>query len=122
MKKRIMNPNSLANLRPAKPGEIRNPKGAPRKADCLLACIKEELAKSSLSTGQTNEQLIAVMLVTQATKGNLKAVELLMSYTVSKPAQGIDLNAKGKLELSIKWDGNRNEARDTPAAPSSTAG
>ena len=104
-KQRQMNPNSLANLRPIKKGEVRNPKGMPKKVDCLLSCIKEELGKPSLAQGLTNEQLIASMLVAQATKGNIKAVELMMAYLHAKPSQGIDLKATG--ELLVKWDGNR---------------
>ena len=99
--KRIMHPNSLKNLRPAKPGEVRNPKGSLKKADCLLDCIKEELSKLSLNGIDTNEQIIAGVLVGMATKGNVRAVELMMSYLHARPAQGIDLNKDEGFVLRV---------------------
>ncbi len=78
-----------------KKGESGNPAGRKHKEDCLLSCIKEELAKPSLAQGLTNEQLIASMLVAQATKGNLKATELLMAYTTAKPTASVDVTSKG---------------------------
>ena len=81
--RRGMNPNSLKNLHPFEKGNHASP-GPKKKADCLLACIKEELGKVSLN-GQTNEQLIASVLVATAARGNIKAVELMLSYLHSKP-------------------------------------
>ncbi len=121
MGRRKMHPNSLANLHPVQKGEIRNPKGPGKKIDCLIDCIKAELAKPSLAPGLTNEQLIAAMLVSQATKGNLKAAELIMSYTTAKPTASVDLNAKGSLELLVRWDGNRDTPGSTPAATAPTS-
>jgi len=83
--RRGMNVNSRKNLR-----NDANPNGRPKKADCLLDCIKEELGKVAIN-GQTNEQLIAAMLVSTATKGNIKATELMMSYLHAKPSQGIKI-------------------------------
>ncbi len=102
---RKMHPNSLANLRPFKKGNSGNLKGHPRKEDCLLDCIKTELNSKSLNGVTTKEQMIANALVSMAEKGNLKAIEILMSYTTAKPS--IDLTSKGKaLELTVRWDGN----------------
>jgi len=70
-------------------GESGNPAGRKRKADCLISCIKSELEKLSINGTETNEQLIAGVLVKKAQSGDLKAIEILMSYTVSKPRQDI---------------------------------
>lgn len=76
----------LRNLRPAVKGEpSRNPEGRPKKADSLISCIKEELAKVSINGMSTNEQLIAGILVGKATTGDMKALDILMEYTVVKP-------------------------------------
>jgi len=118
--KRGMNPNSLRNLHPFKKGEPRYRPGRPCKADCLLDCIKDELGKKSLNGVTTKEQMIASALVSMAEKGNLKAIEILMSYTTAKPVAGIDLTSKGKaLELIVRWDGNASETSNTsaPATP-----
>jgi len=39
-KKRILNPNSLANLKPAKPGETHNPGGRPKGSITISERIK----------------------------------------------------------------------------------
>lgn len=124
-KTRKIHENSLKNLRPQKAGEpSHNPKGRPHKGDCLLDCIRAELTKASINPALTNEQLIASMLVAQATKGNLKAAEIIMSYTTAKPTASVDVNAKGSLELLVRWDGNRNEtsSSNTSTASSSASG
>lgn len=104
-KTRKIHENSLRNLRPQKAGEpSHNPKGRPHKGDCLLECIIAELAKPSLASGLTNEQLIASMLVAQATKGNLKAAEIIMSYTMRKPTSSVDVNAKGEVTIKVVYE------------------
>ena len=89
--KRGTHPNSMKNLaaHQFKKGEVHSP-GRPKKADCLLDCIKEELGKVAIN-GQTNEQLIATALVNSAAQGNIKATELMMSYLHAKPSQGIKI-------------------------------
>ena len=105
-----------------KKGESGNPAGRTTKESCLLSCIKEELGKPSINPALTNEQLIASMLVAQATKGNLKACDMVMEYTIVKPKQDMNITSNG--ELTVRWDGNRNETvpGNTPAASSSTPG
>ena len=103
----MVSEKSLANLRPPKLGERRNPKGRPKKADCLIECIKSELSSKALNGISTKEEIIAGILVDKAQRGDLKAIELLMSYTCIKPTQEIGLTTKGKLELLVRWDGNR---------------
>ena len=107
------NPNSIKNLKPQRAGEpSHNPRGRPKKADCLLECINSELAKPSINPLLTNEQLIASMLVAQATKGNLKATELLMSYTIRKPTASVDVTSGGKAiqikEVEVRLSGSSN--------------
>lgn len=104
-KRRQNNARSLANLKPIQKGEVRNPNGRPKKADCLIGCIKEELASRPFPTSTlTNEQIIANVIVKAASNGNMKAIDLMMSYTTPKPNQGVIPN--GITELTVKWDGN----------------
>ncbi len=94
--KRGVNANSLKNLRPFQKGNHASP-GRPKKGDCLLSCIKSELAKRPFKgSPTTNDELIASCLVSQASLGNLKAIELLMSYTTVKPTQSVDVTTKGE--------------------------
>ena len=94
-KPRKMHPNSLANLRPFAKGNRGNPNGRPRKEDCLLDCIKTELSSKSIDGVTTKEQMIAGALVSMAEKGNLKAIEILMSYTTVKPVVRTDVTTGG---------------------------
>ncbi len=105
-KTRRIHENSLKNLRPQKRGEpSHNPRGRPRKPDCLVSCIKSELGKLSVNGVQTNEELIAVALVQMAAKGNLKAIELTLEYTATKPKAESAVELKGAFK--VLWDGNR---------------
>ncbi len=99
-KKRQVNPNSLANLRPPwKPGDNPNPKGRPKGSDCLISCIKKELERKVRGQTQTNEQLIAEALISRAKRGDLKAIELVLAYTVAKPES--DKKITGDITLRI---------------------
>ncbi|MFA6307072.1 MAG: hypothetical protein WC639_04685 [Patescibacteria group bacterium] len=106
--KRAVNPNSLKNLKPFTKGNHASA-GRPKKQDCLIGCIKEELERIT-ANGRTNEQLIADALTRKAISGDLKAIEILMSYTTPKPAQAVDLgsNADKPLIIRIIEDGNNS--------------
>lgn len=63
------NPKSLANLRPAKPGEVRNPKGINNRsmeAHNMLMSVLMEIAPGDKSDGKTNLELIIRGLVAAA--------------------------------------------------------
>jgi len=125
--KRLGNPNWVKGMKSPghtfKPGNHANPAGRPKQADCLIACIKDELAAKHEGTGLTNEQMIARMLVAQASKGNLKAAEMLMAYTTSKPQASVAISTS-PVELIVRWDGNKRDGNrsgpsNTPASPTS---
>lgn len=88
-------------------GQSGNLKGRKKKEDCLLNCIESELATLS-NNGRTKEQNIAAALVQMADFGNLKAIELLLSYTVPKPQAKVELTGKdgGAVTIKIVEDGN----------------
>jgi hypothetical protein len=105
--KRGFNEKSLGNLKPIKKGEVRNPGGRPRKFDCLLTCIKAELAaKCALQPKLTKEQLIAGIVVDMACRGNENMIKLLFEYTVIKPAQAINMGGAegGPVILKVVYE------------------
>ncbi len=113
-KPRTMRENSLKNLRPQKSGEpSRNPNGRPKKENTLLSCIKEELDKLSLNGVQTNAQIISAALVSMATKGNAKAIDLLMEYNCIKPAQALNLGNQdgGPVQINVKYEARGNASQ-----------
>jgi hypothetical protein len=76
VKKRNLHPNSLANLRPIKPGERRNPSGRP--ADLLSKALRRRLSKE-------DAERIADVLIAEAMAGNLKAIEIIWDRLEGKP-------------------------------------
>ncbi len=95
------NPNSRANLRPFPVGNHANPHGRPAKADCLVSCIKAEMAKVDKATGLTGEQKIAIALMAKAEAGDLLAIRLALEYTVAKPTQAIDATLSGDMSFTF---------------------
>lgn len=80
--------------------------GRKKKADCLISCIKDELARiESAGSPLTREQMIAGCLVDKAVAGNLEAIKILLDYTAIKPAQAVNLGMgdSGKIELIVRY-------------------
>jgi hypothetical protein len=74
-----MHPNSLKNLKPAKKGEVRNPKGRPTKRVSLTDNLKDELLKIprevtvngvKVRNDYTNAELIAKAWVRKMVRGD----------------------------------------------------
>ena len=100
----------VANLKPIKPGEVRNPTGKNGSAENLLVrdLARQVLAeKITLSekdaTGKVTKTVKVVALIAMLTRfrnmaigGDVKAGELVLAYAYGKPTQHID----GDLNLS----------------------
>lgn len=87
------------------PGKSGNPDGRPPKEATLISCIKAELEKVEVN-GQTKEQMIASILVKMASQGNLKAIDLLMTYSVAKPTASIEIKEEKEpvfVRLIQQW-------------------
>lgn len=83
------------------PGEVSNPLGAPKKEDCLVMCIKEELLKLSENKVSLNAEIIASILVKMAKQGKLKAIEMSLDYVSGKPSQSINLSTKEPMIIKV---------------------
>ncbi len=82
-------------------GVSGNPGGRKRKEDCLLSCIKAELASTSANGVSTREQIIAKALMDAAERGNLKAIELVLEYTAIKPKTEASVEHNGGLTVNV---------------------
>jgi|SRR3990167_4584365 len=90
----------LANLRPIKKGEIRNPTGRPSKDRCLTSIIKAMLPekcglldKNGIVIQKTWREILAEATMRLAVKGNSTALKEVWDRIDGKQAQTIDLNA-----------------------------
>lgn len=92
------------NLRPFKPGpdERRNLKGRPPKLpklDELLASVMSEERN-----GLTAAEAVLKALLVKATKGDVRAAELLLDRTFGKQRTDIDLTTGGQpITPPILW-------------------
>ena len=90
------------NLKPFKKGQSGNPKGRPKLPD-----IKELMAEvlGEEKNGKNAAQAIVAKWREMASKGNLKAGELLMAYGYGKPKQVTDITTNGdSINVSpLKW-------------------
>ena len=114
--KRTGKDRRLANLKPIRKGEVRNPAGKNGSAENLLVrdMARQVLAeKITLSekdaTGKVTKTIKVVALVAMLTRfrnmaigGDVKAGELVLAYAYGKPTQHIegDLNLSGTVSYA----------------------
>lgn len=101
-RKGTINPKSLANLKPCRPGEVRNPKGRPPGRSTLADCIRQRLqgpvrnlfdrqavagghvALSKRLLDKPLAEAIAVMCLKEVLKGKLAWLEMVLDQAESK--------------------------------------
>jgi len=91
------------NLKHFKKGQSGNPKGRPKSA---LRDIKDVL-KDLLSQEKNGTQLIDGLMsvvVNKALKGDLKAVDMLLSYTFGKATQRTEITGAEGEPIEVKHD------------------
>lgn len=96
--------SGIKNLKPIQKGEIRNPYGAPRKEDRpwrplsqdikdLLGDLTDVHTKTvdgkTMVQQKTFREQITKKLITLASNGNLKAIDILFDRTEGKPMQSV---------------------------------
>ena len=116
MAKTNYNPKSRENLRPAKKGEVKNPKGAPKKLPKLDELLAQVLGETE--EGKTQAQRILEALVRRANTGDVKASALLLERVYGKVKEHIDITTneesinKPSIQIEIittKRDGESNK-------------
>ena len=88
-----INDKSLANLKPSKPGEVRNPKGKQKGAKNRATELKKLLGIKQkvinpLKDGReellTVEQMLLISLINQGLAGNVRAIQLISEMMYGK--------------------------------------
>ena len=88
-----INPKSLKNLKPAKKGEVRNPKGAKPKIPALDDLLAKVLGDEQ--NGLTAAEAILKALRGKAIKGDIRAAEVLLDRAYGKAKQPVDHTTNG---------------------------
>ena len=85
-KKRLgVNKKSLANLIPAKPGEIRNPKGRPKKDRCIPDILRAIGEEAGTTDGElTKLDVVMRNVYKYAVQGKQWAVQFIADRTEGK--------------------------------------
>ena len=83
-------PNSRANLRPIKPGEVRNPSGRPRQVATKL--LREMAAETRAGATQSRLSAIVDQLLSKAEAGDLDAIKIVLDRMEGRPRQSVSLD------------------------------
>ena len=91
-----------------KPGKSGNPNGRPKKGNSWKDVLSEAMEKEHTIGGEkkTLKQIIGDVLSKKATKGDLKAIEMIMDRLDGKPTQHqvVDVNKEKMDELKDMLD------------------
>jgi hypothetical protein len=115
--KKGLHPNSLANLKKIKPGEVRNPNGRPRKDVSLTSLLKAEMEKIPEvydKNGKKNTRTWRELLVEAWLRGALKNPVLLkelLDRLEGKVAQPVTGEGGGPIKSEITINVNSEKAK-----------
>ena len=82
------------NLRPCRPGETHNPKGRPKKLPKLDDLMADILGEEK--DGITAARAILMAIRVKASKGDIRAAEVLFDRGYGKTKQHTDITTNGK--------------------------
>ena len=91
------------NLKPSKKGkdERRNPNGRPKDELREIKTVIADLLKQQKNNQQLVDGLMTVV-VNKALKGDLKAVDMLLSYCYGKPTQRTEITGADGEKIDFK--------------------
>ncbi len=93
------NRGNKSNLKPWRKGQSGNPKGRPRKADCLTSLLKEEIEKVDPKDKhkRTFRELIVIATMRLAMKGNAAALREVWDRMDGKVKDAVEMT--GSVDL-----------------------
>ena len=123
---RGMNPNSLRNLKPCRPGEVRNPAGRKASgavvADWLNAFALRTLgalAKILADPKATTAQVAAARIWLLASAGDGESLDRIFDRTVGKAKASVDMTSGGEaMTIGVPMEGffvSRSTGNAAPA-------
>ncbi len=90
---------NVTNLKSWKPGQSGNPKGRPKKADCLTSLLKEEMEKIDPEDKgkRTHKELIVLATMCLAKNGNATALKEIWERMDGKVRDKLELTGGAEL-------------------------
>ena len=98
---------NTSGLKPFKKGQSGNPKGRPRKIPQRDALLADVLGEEK--DGVTAAQAILMALRSKATKGDVRAAEVLLDRAYGKPKQDISASLSANMVTVVVNGQPRNE-------------
>ena len=102
------------NLKPCKPGETHNPNGRPKGSKnfktilkhYLQAKIKMDKDSPFVKEGEeiTAKDALMLKLITMGMKGNLSAIDKIVTRLDGMPVQNIDAKLGGSMNTNVKFE------------------
>lgn len=89
-----------------------NRAGRPKQLPALKEMLDEVLGDKV--KGITAAQAILMRLRAEATKGNMRAIEILFGYAYGRPKQQIDLDSSGHVQMEVTVKLNADDLRSDP--------
>ena len=93
------NRGNESNLKPWRKGQSGNPKGRPKKADCLTSLLKEEIEKVDPEDkdGRTHMEMIVDATMRLAKNGNATALKEIWERMDGKVRDKLELTGGAEL-------------------------
>ena len=104
------------NLKPAKKGDVRNPKGrgnSPGRATILKKWLEVQAKLKNPITGKIEkgvvEDKVILALISKALKGDVRAIQEIMDTKYGKILQKSEIKGEGKVQVYRMPDGTKIE-------------
>ena len=103
---------NVTNLKSWKPGQSGNPKGRPKKAECLTSLLREEMDRIDPTDKQkrTHKELIVLATMSLAKAGNSTALKEIWERLDGKVRDKLELT--GGAELVERLNEGRRRAAE----------
>jgi len=99
----MVHPNSLKNLKPVKPGEVRNPNGRPPGIKYISEIMRELLSEDRVQE-LIREQILKQIEEPDSQEQIRKMIAELRDTTEGKPKQSIEVEAKADMNIQLDGD------------------